>query len=184
MRRLPQRGSVAAILLISECRRRKMRLCHTDSHRNIMETRFSLAPLKEGRPMKNFMVLYMADHAEVRKNSTPEQQKKGMDAMDEVDGRPRGIAYRWRRALGKGQAGRLERRLRYRERDQRLLDRPRRYRRRRAKDHPHLHLPRAWVEIIEIMPPRTCVPGRSKIPNNIEPLQYSRWATIVEKYPS
>ena len=40
-------------------------------------------------PMKKFMVLYMASGAEfekMMKNSTPEQQRKGMDAwMDEVD---------------------------------------------------------------------------------------------------
>ena len=40
--------------------------------------------------MKKFLALYMANAAEMAdmmKKSTPEQQKKGMEAWDEVDGR-------------------------------------------------------------------------------------------------
>jgi len=112
--------------------------------------------------MKKFMVLYMADPAEfekMMKTSTPEQQKKGMDGwmkwMGEhqtslVDGgaplgktkrvdakgasdAKNGVGgYSIVQAESAGAAAGLF-----------------------GRDHPHLQMPGAWIEVIEIMP----VPG-------------------------
>jgi len=113
-------------------------------------------------PMKKFVVLYMASRADFEKmmaNSTPEQQKKGMDAWMEwmdsnkssiVDGgAPLGKTkrvdasgasdakneiggYSIVQAASPGEATKLF-----------------------GKDHPHLQMPGAWIEIIEVMP----IPG-------------------------
>jgi|SRR5450631_3169609 hypothetical protein len=112
--------------------------------------------------MKKFLVLYMANAAamaEMMKNSTPEQQKKGMDAWVKwmgdhkkslVDGgAPLG---KTKRVDAKGSSDTKNEVGGYSivqaesaETATKLF----------GKDQPHLQMPGAWVEIIEIMP----VPG-------------------------
>jgi hypothetical protein len=112
--------------------------------------------------MKKFLVLYMANAAamaETMKNSTPEQQKKGMDAWVKwmgdhkkslVDGgAPLG---KTKRVDAKGSSDTKNEVGGYSivqaesaETATKLF----------GKDQPHLQMPGAWVEIIEIMP----VPG-------------------------
>jgi len=109
--------------------------------------------------MKKFLVLYMASAAEfekMMKNSTPEQQKKGMDAWMKwmnknkksivEGGAPLGKTkrvdakgasnttneiggYSIVQAASHGAAAKIF-----------------------GKDHPHLQIPGAWIEIMEIMP--------------------------------
>ena len=109
-------------------------------------------------PMKKFMVLYMASGPEfekMMKNSTPEQQKKGMDAwmkwMDAnktsiVDGgAPLGKTKRvdsdgasnTKNEIGGYSIVQAE----TAEAATKLF----------GKDHPHLQMPGGWVEVIEIM---------------------------------
>ena len=112
--------------------------------------------------MKKFMVLYMASAAEfekMMKSATPEQQQKGMDAwmkwMHEnkesiVDGgAPLG---KTKRVDAKGTSDTKNEvggysivQARSHDDAAKLFD----------KDHPHLHVPGAWIEIVEIMP----IPG-------------------------
>ena len=112
--------------------------------------------------MKKFLVLYMANAAamaEMMKNSTPEQQKKGMDAWVKwmgdhkkslVDGgAPLG---KTKRVDAKGSSDTKNEVGGYSivqaesaETATKIF----------GKDQPHLQMPGAWVEIIEIMP----VPG-------------------------
>ena len=108
--------------------------------------------------MKKFMVLYMANGAEfenMMKNVDSGAAKEGDGRLDEMDGRPSGVPRRRRSAARENQAGRLARRLGYEKRRRRLFDRSGRLGRRRTKifgkDHPHLQMPGAWIEIIEIM---------------------------------
>ena len=109
--------------------------------------------------MKKFLVLYMAsaaDFEKMMKNSTPQQQKEGMDAWMKwmnankasfVDGgAPLG---KTKRVDGKGvsdvrndiggysivQAASAEAAAKI-----------------FGKDQPHLQMPGAWIEIVEIMP--------------------------------
>lgn len=109
--------------------------------------------------MKKFMVLYMASSADfekMMKNSTPEQQKKGIDAwmkwMDKnkkslVDGgAPLGKTMR---VDAKGASktknevgGYSIVQARSHEDATKIF----------GNDHPHLHVPGAWIEIVEIMP--------------------------------
>jgi hypothetical protein len=109
--------------------------------------------------MKKFMVLYMASGAEfekMMKNSTPEQQKKGMDAWMSwmnankaslVDhGAPLGKTKRvdsngasnTKNEIGGYSIVQAE----SHEAATKIF----------GKDHPHLHVPGAWMEIVEIMP--------------------------------
>jgi hypothetical protein len=112
--------------------------------------------------MKKFVVLYMASRADFEKmmeNSTPEQQKKGMDAwmkwMDAnkssiVDGgaplgKPKRVdsngASNTKNEIGGYSIVQAE----SPDAATKLF----------GKDHPHLQMPGAWIEIIEIMP----IPG-------------------------
>jgi len=112
--------------------------------------------------MKKFVVLYMASSADfekMMKNSTPEQQKKGMDAWMKwmnkhkkslVDGgAPLG---RTKRVDAKGASNTKNGVGGYsivqavsHDAAAKLF----------GQDHPHLQMPGAWIEIVEIMP----IPG-------------------------
>ena len=112
--------------------------------------------------MKKFMVLYMASEAEFEKmmeNSTPEQQKKGMEAwmkwMNEnktslVDGgAPLG---KTKRVDSNGASNTKNEIGGYSVVQAESHDAATKI---FGKDHPHLRMPGAWIEIVEIMP----VPG-------------------------
>jgi len=112
--------------------------------------------------MKKFMVLYMASGAEfekMMKNSTPEQQKKGMDAWMKwmgknkkslVDGgAPLG---KTKRVDAKGASNTKNEVGGYSIVQARSHDDAAKM---FGKDHPHLRMPGAWIEIVEIMP----IPG-------------------------
>jgi len=109
--------------------------------------------------MKKFMVLYMASGAEfekMMKSSTPEQQKKGMEAwmkwMDAnkaslVDGgAPLG---RTKRVNQSGASNAKNEIGGYSIVQADSHDAAAKI---FGKDHPHLHMPGAWIEIVEIMP--------------------------------
>ena len=105
--------------------------------------------------MKKFMVLYMA-FEKMMKNSTPEQQKKGMDAWMKwmnanktsivEGGAPLGKTKRvdlngasnTKNEIGGYSVVQAE----SHDAATKIFD----------KDHPHLQMPGAWIEIIEIMP--------------------------------
>lgn len=109
--------------------------------------------------MKKFMVLYMASGADfenMMKNATPEQQKKGMEAWMAwmgankaaiVDGgAPLG---RTKRVDAKGASdsrngigGYSVVQAPSHDEAAKLF----------SKEHPHLQMPGAWIEIVEIMP--------------------------------
>ncbi len=108
--------------------------------------------------MKKFMVLYMANGPEfenMMKNSTPEQQKKGMDAWMKWMGDHQASMVDGGAPLGKTK--RVDSRGASDTRNDvggysivqadsaeaatKIFD----------KDHPHLQMPGAWIEIIEIM---------------------------------
>jgi hypothetical protein len=113
--------------------------------------------------MKKFMVLYMASSADFEKamkNSTPEQQKKGMDGwmkwMDKnkkaiVDGgAPLG---KTKRVDGKGTSNTKNGVGGYSIVQAQSHDAAAKL---FGKSHPHLQMmPGAWIEIVEIMP----IPG-------------------------
>jgi hypothetical protein len=112
--------------------------------------------------MKKFLVLYMASKADfenMMKNSTPEQQKKGMDQwmkwMGEnkaslVDGgAPLG---KTKRVDAKGASNTQNEVGGYSIVQSESHDTATKI---FGKDHPHLQMPGAWIEIVEIMP----VPG-------------------------
>ena len=112
--------------------------------------------------MKKFLVLYMAKPAAFKKmmtKSTPEDQKKGMDAwmkwMERSSGVPRG---RWS-AFRQNQEGRRQRNLGYEERGRRLFDRASQHGRCRSQafrqEAPAFQMSGGWIEIVEILP----VPG-------------------------
>ena len=109
--------------------------------------------------MKKFMVLYMASGAEfekMMKNSTPEQRKKGMDAWMKwmnanktsivEGGAPLGKTKRvdsngasnTKNEIGGYSVVQAE----SHDAATKIL----------GKDHPHLQMPGAWIEIVEIMP--------------------------------
>ena len=110
-------------------------------------------------PVKKFMVLYMASGAEfekMMKTSTPEQQTKGMEAWMKwmnankasiVDGgAPLG---KTKRVDSKGASdtkneigGYSVLQAESHDAATKIFD----------KDHPHLQMPGAWIEIVEIMP--------------------------------
>ena len=112
--------------------------------------------------MKKFVVLYMASRANFEKmmeNSTPEQQKKGMDAwmkwMDAnkssiVDGgAPLG---KTKRVDSNGASNTKNEIGGYSIVQAASPDAATKL---FGKDHPHLQMPGTWIEIIEIMP----IPG-------------------------
>jgi hypothetical protein len=113
---------------------------------------------REDLLMKKFMVLYMANGADferMMKESTPEQQKKGMEAWMKWMGDHKASMVDGGAPLGKSkkidtkgasdtkndvcgysivQAGTAE-------------DATKMF----GKDHPHLQMPGSWVEVIEVM---------------------------------
>lgn len=112
--------------------------------------------------MKKFLVLYMATGAEfekMMKNSTPEQQKKGMDAWMKwmnnnkksivEGGSPLGKTKRVdsnRTSNTKNEIGGYSVvQAKSHDAATKIF----------GKDHPHLQMPGAWIEIVEIMP----IPG-------------------------
>ena len=108
--------------------------------------------------MKKFMVLYMATPADFEKmmrESTPEQQKKGMDAWMKwmgdhqaslVDhGAPLGAT---KRVDAKGASDTKNGAGGYSIVQAESADAATKM---FGKDHPHLQMPGAWVEVIEIM---------------------------------
>jgi hypothetical protein len=109
--------------------------------------------------MKKFMVLYMASGAELEKmmkSSTPEQQKKGTDAWMKwmnanesslVDGgAPLG---KTKRVDANGASNTKNEIGGYSIVQAESHDAATKI---FGKDHPHLRMPGAWVEIVEIMP--------------------------------
>ncbi len=109
--------------------------------------------------MKKFLVLYMANSAEFERmmqNSTPEQQKKGMEAWMKwmgdnqaslVDGgAPLG---KTKRVDAKGASDAKNDIGGYSVVQANSADAATKI---IGKDHPHLQMPGAWVEVIEIMP--------------------------------
>ena len=112
--------------------------------------------------MKKFMVLYMASGAEfekMMKNSTPEQQKKGMDAwMKWMDGNKKSIVDggaplgKTKRVDAKGASDTKNEIGGYSVVQAESHDAATKI---VGKDHPHLQMPGAWIEIVEMMP----VPG-------------------------
>ena len=109
--------------------------------------------------MKKFLVLYMANSAEFERmmqNSTPEQQKKGMEAWMKwmgdnqaslVDGgAPLG---KTKRVDAKGASDAKNDIGGYSVVQADSADAATKI---IGKDHPHLQMPGAWVEVIEIMP--------------------------------
>ena len=112
--------------------------------------------------MKKFVVLYMASRANFEKmmeNSTPEQQKKGMDAwmkwMDAnkssiVDG---GAPLGKTKRVDTSGASNTKNEIGGYSIVQ--AESPDAATKLFGKDHPHLQMPGTWIEIIEIMP----IPG-------------------------
>jgi hypothetical protein len=110
-------------------------------------------------PVKKFMVLYMASEAEfekMMKTSTPEQQKKGMEAwmkwMNEhkpslIDGgAPLG---KTKRVDANGASNAKNQMGGYSVVQAETHDAATKM---FGKEHPHLQVPGAWIEIVEIMP--------------------------------
>jgi hypothetical protein len=110
-------------------------------------------------PMKKFMVLYMASGPEferMKKDSTPEQQKKGMDAWMKwmnanktsivEGGAPLG---KTKRVDSNGASNTKNEIGGYSIVQAESHDAATKI---FGKDHPHLQRPGAWIEIIEIMP--------------------------------
>ena len=109
--------------------------------------------------MKKFMILYMADSAEfekMMKSATPEQMKKSMDGWMKwmeahkksmVDGgaplgKTKRVDARGASDARNGIGGYSIVNAESHDAAAKLFD----------KDHPHLQMPGAWVEIVEIMP--------------------------------
>jgi hypothetical protein len=114
--------------------------------------------VREDAPMKKFLVLYMANAAamaEMMKNATPEQQKQGMDAWMKwmsanqsslIDGgAPLG---KTKRLDTKGTSDTKNDIGGYSIVQAESADAAAKI---LGKDHPHLRMPSAWIEVIEIM---------------------------------
>ena len=110
--------------------------------------------------MKKFMVLYMASSADFEKamkNSTPEQQRKGMDAwMKWMEKRKKSIVDggaplgKTKRVDAKGASNTKNGVGGYSIVQAQSHDAAAKM---FGKDHPHLQMmPGAWIEIVEIMP--------------------------------
>ena len=110
-------------------------------------------------PMKKFMVLYMASGPEfekMMKNSTPEQQKKGMDAWMKWMNANKASIVEGGAPLGKtkrvdsnGASNTKNEVGGYSVVQAESHDAATKI---FGKDHPHLQMPGAWIEILEIMP--------------------------------
>jgi hypothetical protein len=115
-----------------------------------------------GYAMKKFLVLYMAPSAQfeqMMKNATPEQQQKGMDAWMKWMGANKASLADGGAPLGKtkrvdtsgtkdakNEAGGYSIvQAESHDAAAKMF----------GNDHPHLHVPGAWIEIVEIMP----IPG-------------------------
>ena len=108
--------------------------------------------------MKKFLVLYMANAAEFEKmmqELDSGAETEGDGRLDEMDGRQQGVARRWRSAFGQDEAGRLKGAS-----DTKndiggysivQADSADAATRIFGKDHPHLQMPGAWIEVIEVM---------------------------------
>src|SRR6202521_4222067 len=109
--------------------------------------------------MKKFMVLYMAygaDFEKAMKNSTSDQQEKGMDAWMKWMGKHKKSLVDGGAPLGKtkrvdakgasntknGVGGYSVVQAESHDAAAKIF----------GKDHPHLQMPGAWIEIVEIMP--------------------------------
>jgi hypothetical protein len=110
--------------------------------------------------MKKFMVLYMASSADfekMMKNSTPEQQKKGMDAWMKWMGKHKkslvdggGPLGKTKRVDAKGASNTKNGIGGYSIVQAQSHDAAAKM---FGKDHPHLQMmPGAWIEVVEIMP--------------------------------
>ena len=108
--------------------------------------------------MKKFMVLYMAQGAafeEMMKNSTPEQQKQGMDAWMKWMGAHKASLVDGGAPLGKtkrvdlkGASDTTNAVCGYSIAQAESADAAAKM---FGKDQPHLQMPGAWIEIIEVM---------------------------------
>jgi hypothetical protein len=114
---------------------------------------------KRENPMKKFMVLYMASGAEfekMMKSSTPEQQKKGMEAWMKWMNANKASLVEGGAPLGKtkrvdanGVSNTKNELGGYSIVQAESHDAAAKI---FGKDHPHLQMPGAWIEIVEIMP--------------------------------
>jgi hypothetical protein len=112
--------------------------------------------------MKKFLVLYMAPQAEfekMMKNATPEQQKKGMDAwMKWMNANKASVADhggplgKTKRVDANGASNTKNEVGGYSVVQSESHDAATKM---FGTDHPHLQVPGAWIEIVEIMP----IPG-------------------------
>jgi hypothetical protein len=112
--------------------------------------------------VKKFMVLYMAsaaDFEKMMKNSTPEQQKKGMDGwMKWMDANKKSLVDggaplgKTKRVDSKGTSNTKNEVGGYSIVQAESHDAAAKI---FGKEHPHLQMPGAWIEIVEIMP----IPG-------------------------
>jgi len=110
-------------------------------------------------PMKKFMALYMASGPEferMRQNFTPEQQKKGMDAwMKWISANKASIVEggaplgKTKRVDSSGASNTRNEIGGYSVVQAESHDAATKI---FGKDHPHLQMPGAWIEILEIMP--------------------------------
>jgi YCII-related domain len=114
---------------------------------------------REDDPMKKFLVLYMADAAamaEMMKNATPEQQKKGMEAWMKWMGDNKGALVDGGAPLGKTKRvdskGASDTRNEIGGYSIVQAESAEAATKIFGKDQPHLQMPGSWVEIIEIMP--------------------------------
>jgi hypothetical protein len=123
------------------------------------EIAISKCSLARGSPMKKFMALYMASGPEfekMMKNSTPEQRKKGMDAWMKWMNANRVSIVEGGAPLGKtkrvdsnGASNTKNEVGGYSIVQAESHDAATKI---FGKDHPHLQMPGAWIEIMEIMP--------------------------------
>ena len=109
--------------------------------------------------MKKFMVLYMASGPEferMRQNSTPEQRKKGMDSWIKWMNANKTSIVEGGAPLGKTKRvdsnGASNTRNEIGGYSVVLAESHDAATKIFGKDHPHLQMPGAWIEILEIMP--------------------------------
>ncbi len=109
--------------------------------------------------MKKFMVLYMASgpaFEEMKRNSTPEQQKKGMDAwMKWMEANKTSIV---EGGAPLGKTKRVDSNGASNTKNEIggysivQAESPEAATKLFGKDHPHLKMPGTWLEVMEIMP--------------------------------
>ena len=109
--------------------------------------------------MEKFMVVYMAwgaDFEEMMKSSTPEQQKKGMEAWMKWMGANQASIVDGGAPLGKTKrvdsSGASNTKNEVGGYSIVQADSHDAAAKLFGKDHPHLQMPGAWIEIVEIMP--------------------------------